>query len=315
MENGKIVISKSVNGEQYDVASLLKDYEKQGYASEIHLSPVYIQPIKEDSEIVKNEEKKLQELLQQTVKYRVQDQVYSLKASNLIKNASVSKDMKVTIDTEGIKNKITEINNSQSTLNKDFTFKARSGSIISVKGQGYGWALDVEKETPMIKEALENGETSVSASNIYGHGWSGEGYGYNTLANNGIGDTYAEISIAEQRMWIYKEGKLVFTSNVVTGNHSTGEDTSKGVWYVLYKRTTYVLEGQRIGSSSGYAIEVDYWVPFTNPGQGFHDAGWRTNWSSDAYLTDGSGGCVNVSPSVMKKVYDNLNVYDPVVVY
>ena len=31
--------------------------------------------------------------------------------------------MKVTIDTEGIKNKITEINHSQSTLNKDFTFK------------------------------------------------------------------------------------------------------------------------------------------------------------------------------------------------
>ncbi|HVH96109.1 MAG TPA: L,D-transpeptidase, partial [Bacillus sp. (in: firmicutes)] len=86
-------------------------------------------------------------------------------------------------------------------------------------------------------------------------------------------------------------------------------------WYVLYKRSPYVLEGQTIGSTPGYAIEVDYWVPFTNPGQGFHDAGWRTNWSSDAYLTDGSLGCVNVSPSVMKNVYDNLNVYDPVVVY
>ena len=52
LENGKIVISKSVNGEQYDVASLLKDYEKQEYASEIHLNPVYIQPIKEDSELL-----------------------------------------------------------------------------------------------------------------------------------------------------------------------------------------------------------------------------------------------------------------------
>ena len=315
LENGKIVISKSINGEQYDVASLLKDYEKQEYTSEIHLNPVYIQPIKEDSEILKNEETKLQALLQQTVDYKVQDQVYSLKASDLIKNASVTKDMKVTIDTEGIKNKISEINHSQSTLNKDFTFKAHSGSTIPVKGQGYGWALDMEKETRMIQEAFENGETSVSASHIYGNGWSNEGYGYDTLTNDGIGDTYAEISIAEQRVWIYKDGKEVFTSNVVTGNHSTGEDTSKGVWYVLYKRSPYVLEGQRIGSIPGYAIEVDYWVPFTNPGQGFHDAGWRTNWSSDAYLTDGSGGCVNVSPSVMKNLYDNLNVYDPVVVY
>lgn len=315
LEKGKIVVSKSITGKQYDVESLVKAYDKHGYTSEISLNPLYLQPIKEDSEIVKKEEQKLQELLQQTVIYKVQDKEYSLKASDLIKNASVSKDMKVTIDTEGIKNKITEINDSQSTLDKDFKFKTHSGSVISVKGQGYGWALDVEKETAIIKEAFENGKTSVSSSNIYGHGWNGEGYGYKTLVNNGIGDTYAEVSIAEQRMWIFREGKLVFTTNVVTGNNGTGEDTSKGVWYVLYKRTNYVLEGQRIGNSSGYAIEVDYWVPFTNPGQGFHDAGWRTNWSNNAYLTDGSGGCVNVTPSIMKQVYDNLNVYDPVVVY
>ena len=74
--------------------------------------------------------KSYRELLQQTVDYKVQDQMYSLKASDLIKNASVTKDMKVTIDTEGIKNKITEINDSQSTLNKDFTFKTHSGSTF-----------------------------------------------------------------------------------------------------------------------------------------------------------------------------------------
>lgn len=315
LENGEIIITKGVDGEQYDTAKLLKDYKKQEYASVIQLAPVFVEPIKENSEFLKKEEKALQSLLGHTVEYKVQDKVYSLKGSEVIKNASVTKDMKVTIDTEGIKNKITEINESQSTLDKDFTFVTHSGSTISVKGQGYGWALDVEKETALVKEAFENGEKSISASNIYGHGWNNEGYGYETLSNNGIGDTYAEVSLAEQEMWIYKDGKLVFTTNVVTGNHSSGEDTSKGVWYVLYKRSPYILEGQRIGSTSGYAVEVDYWVPFTNPGQGFHDAGWRTNWSSNAYLNDGSGGCVNVSPSVMKNVYENLSVYDPVVVY
>jgi lipoprotein-anchoring transpeptidase ErfK/SrfK len=314
LENGNIVISKSVEGEQYDVASLLKEYEKQEYTSVIHLNPILLEPIKEDSEMVKNEEKRLKELLQQTVNYKVQDKDYSLKASDLIKNASVTKDLKVTIDTEDIKKKITEINHSQSTLDKDFTFNTHSGSTIAVKGEGYGWALDVEKETAQIGQAFETGETSVSASNIYGKGWNGEGYGYEVTANSGIGGTYAEISLAEQRMWIYKDGKEVFTTNVVTGNHGTGEDTLKGVWYVLYKRSPYVLEGNRVGGSD-YAIEVNYWVPFTNSGQGFHDASWRTNWSSNAYLTNGSGGCVNVSPSVMKQVYDNINTYDPVVIY
>ena len=153
----------------------------------------------------------LQELLQRTVDYKVQDQVYSLKASDLIKNASVSKDMKVTIDPGDIKNKIAEINNSQSTLNKNFTFKTHSGSVISVKGQGYGWAINVEKKQRMIQEAFEKGRKIDSASNIYGHGWNNEGYGYETTTNNGIGDTYAEVSIAEQRIWIYKNGKVVVT--------------------------------------------------------------------------------------------------------
>ena len=242
LEQGKIVVTSSISGEQYDVASLLKDFEKQEYISEIRLNPAYIQPIKEDSEFIKNQQKKLEEFLAQTVDYQVQDKVFTLKASELIKNASISKDLQIKIDDAGdIKNKIAEINNSQSTLNKDFTFTTHSGSVISVKGKGYGWAIDVDKEIPRIMEAFGNGENSVSASNIYGQGWKGEGYGYDTIANNGIGDTYAEVSIAEQRIWIYKNGKLIVTTNVVTGNHSTGHDTTRGVWYILYKQTPSVL--------------------------------------------------------------------------
>ncbi|PGB09002.1 L,D-transpeptidase family protein [Bacillus toyonensis] len=314
LEQGKIVISKSVDGKQYDVTSLLKDYDKQKYKSEIHLKSTYIQPIKEDDPIIKKEEQALQNLLGQSVEYKVQNEVYPLKAKDLIQNASMSKDMKVTIDASDIKKKITEINNAKSTLNKNFSFKTHSGSVISVKGQGYGWALDVEKETKQVQQAFEKGEKSLSASNIHGNGWEKEGIGYETTANNGIGDTYAEVSIAYQQIWIYKDGKLAVTTNVVTGKHSTSEDTSPGVWYVLYKRTPYTLKGSAVGKAD-YAVKVDYWVPFTNSGQGFHDAGWRTNWANNAYLTGGSGGCVNLLPNVAKTVYDNLNTYDPVIVY
>ncbi|EOO24370.1 hypothetical protein IIU_06740 [Bacillus cereus VD133] len=314
LEQGKAVISKSVDGELYDVASLLKDYDKQKYKSEIHLKPVYMQSIKENNPIVKKEEQALQDLLQQTIDYKVQNEVYSLKAKDLIKNASMSKDMKVTIDASDIKNKIAEINNSKSTLNKNFTFKTHSGSVISVKGQGYGWAINVEKEAKRIQEAFEKGEKSLSVSNIYGNGWNKEGIGYETTANNGIGDTYAEVSIAEQKIWIYKDGKLAVSNNVVTGKHSTSEDTSPGVWYILYKRSPYTLKGSAVGKPD-YSVKVDYWAPFTDSGQGFHDAGWRTNWANNAYLTGGSGGCVNLPPSIAKTVYDNLSTHEPVVVY
>ncbi|MDN3017199.1 L,D-transpeptidase family protein [Paenibacillus sp. BSR1-1] len=315
LDQGKIVVANSISGEQYDVTSLLKDYEKHEYISEIRLNPVYIQPIKEDSEFIKNQQKRLEEFLAQTVDYKVQDKVFTLKTGDLIKNASISKDLQIKINDAGvIKDKIAEINNSQSTLNKNFSFKTHSGSVISVKGKGYGWAIDVEKEVPRIMEALEKGEKSVAAANIYGNGWKGEGYGYEAITNNGIGGSYAEVSIAEQRIWIYKNGKLVVTTNVVTGTHSTHHDTSPGVWYILYKQTPAVLTGRENGKIT-YQVDVNYWAPFTNDGQGFHDASWRGNWGSKAYLAAGSHGCVNTPPSIMKTVYDNLSTYEPVVVY
>ncbi|WHY86287.1 L,D-transpeptidase family protein [Neobacillus novalis] len=314
LEQGEIVISNSIDGEQYDITGLLKDYAEQKYTSDIHLKPVFLQPIKADSPIIKEEEKTLQALLGRTVDYNVQGKVYTLNGSELIKNATVTKEMNVTITMSDIKNKIAEINSAQSTLNKNFSFKTHSGSVISVKGKGYGWALDVGKETTQVQQAFEKGEKSIPAANIYGNGWSNEGIGYETTTNNGIGDTYAEVSIAEQRIWIYKKGKLVLTTQVVTGKHSTGEDTSPGVWYILYKRTQYTLKGTAVGKGD-YAVKVNYWAPFTNSGQGFHDASWRTNWASNAYLTAGSGGCVNTPPNLMKTVYENLSTYDPVVIY
>ena len=312
--NGEMTISKSNDGKQYDTTKLLNDYERQEYNSEIHLNPVYLQAVKENSPIVKKEENMLQTLLQRTVNYTVQNKVYSLKASDLIKNASVSKNMQYHIDLSDIKNKIAEINQSQSTLNKNFKFKTHSGTVISVQGQTYGWALNVNKEAQQIEAAFAKGQSSLVASNIYGNGWGNAAIGYNNTTNNGIGGTYAEVSIEQQRIWLYRNGQMVLTTNVVTGRHDVGEDTHPGVWYILYKQSPSILVGSEVGMSN-YKVPVKYWAPFTNDGEGFHDASWRTNWSSTAYLHQGSGGCVNTPPSVMGSVYNDLSVHEPVVIY
>jgi hypothetical protein len=311
---GKMIVTKSIDGKQYDVAGLLMDYQKQEYNREIHLKNQYILPIKPDSPIVKQEKKILEELLSRTVDYKVQDKVYSFKGSDVIKNASVSKDMKLTIDTGDIKKKIAEINGTQSTLYKNYSFKNHSGAVISVKGETYGWAIDVDAETKRIQEAFEKGGKSILAYNVYGVGWSTYGVGYHNPMNNGIGDTYAEVSIKEQRIWIYKNGQLKVTTRVVTGRHDTNEDTPKGVWYIEYKESPSTLKGSEVGNPN-YSVKVKYWAPFTLGGVGFHDAKWRKNWASNAYLTKGSGGCVNTPPSAMKSVYDNLIQNEPVVVY
>jgi hypothetical protein len=314
VENGKVAVSQGKAGEQFDVAGIIKEYEKKKYNSQVHLQPLYIQPNKQDESNLTKEQNMLQELLQRTVDYQVQDKIYTLKGSDVIKKASISKNMKYVIDPAGIKNKISEINNTQSTLGKNYTFKTHSGSVISVKGESYGWAIDAEEESKRIQEAFEKGDKSIKAYFVYGVGWSTYGVGYHVTSNNGIGGTYAEVSIKEQRIWLYKNGKMVLTTPVVTGWHGVNQDTPPGVWYIEYKESPSILTGSEVGNPN-YSVKVNYWAPFTKSGCGFHDAGWRRDWSSTAYLTNGSGGCVNTPPSVMKTVYDNLEQNEPVIVY
>jgi hypothetical protein len=316
LEQGKVVVTKSVAGGQYDVQSLLKEYQKQAANSVIQLHPVYLQPVTTGSPVLEKERKALQDLVQQSVDYKLQNKPYSFKGSEIIESASVSKDLKVTmtINMQAIKNKLNELNTSLSTLNKNYTFKTHSGQVITVKGGSYGWAINIDAEAARIKEVFAKGERSLLAYNIYGVGWNINGVGYHVTTNHGIGDTYVEISIKDQRIWIYKDGQLKVTTRVVTGRHDTNEDTPKGVWYIEYKESPSVLEGSEVGNPN-YSVKVNYWAPFTLGGVGLHDASWRTNWAMDAYLHHGSGGCVNTPPSVMKTVYDNVEQYEPVIVY
>lgn len=226
---------------------MLKAYDTQKYNSEIHLRPVKLQPVRENSKIVKQEKQKLEELSNKTVNYILQEKKYPFKASELIQNASVSKDMKLAIDPSGIQSRLDALNKEKSTLHKNFSFKTHAGSVISVKGQSYGWAIDTKAEAKRIADAFQNGKDTVKAYNIYGEGYSTIGVGYHVLAENGIGDTYAEVSISDQRIWIYKDGKLKVTTRVVTGRHDTHEDTPKGVWYIEYKESPSVLEGSEAG--------------------------------------------------------------------
>lgn len=314
LSNGKITVSKSKNGEQYDITKMLKAYDRRQYDKNINLNVIRLQPIQADSHTVSNEKQKLRELLRRTTDYQLQDNSYSMQASNLIKNASVSKTMKITVDTGEIKKKLALINQKTSTLNKNYAFKTHTGSVISVKGQSYGWALHVPAEANRIAQALVDGKKTIKAYNVYGVGFSTYGVGYKVRGNNGIGGTYAEVSISEQRIWLYKNGKMVLTTQVVTGRHNTHEDTPKGVWYIEYKQSPSVLEGSEAGNPH-YKVKVKYWAPFTLSGCGFHDAPWRHNWAKNAYLTQGSGGCVNTPPSAMVNVYQQLEQNEPVIVY
>ena len=82
----------------------------------------------------------------------------------------------------------------------------------------------------------------------------------------------------------------------------------------MYKQRNTTLRG--IGDTGkAYASPVSYWAPFTESGCGFHDASWRTDWSTTAYVNNGSNGCVNMHTYDAPNAFNDLSVDEPVVIY
>ena len=122
--------------------------------------------------------------------------------------------------------------------------------------------------------------------------------------------TYIEVSIPEQHLWYYEDGKVVLDADVVTGNVAAGKQTPTGLNYIRGHLRQIYLMGTHF---------VEYWMSITVGGMyGFHDADhWRQpeEYGGDTYMGNGSGGCVNVPEEKMAKLYEMVADLTPVVIY
>ena len=181
------------------------------------------------------------------------------------------------------------------------TFRTHGGQEITLKGGDYGWCIHKSKTAEQLIGLIEAGD-SVTVEPVYL-------YSGICRDTNDIGGNYVEISIAAQRMWVYRDGQCIVDTPVVTGNPSRGWDTpAGGVWAVDARISPYTLTGQ------DYNSDVTYWLPF-NGNVGIHDADWRSSFGGSIYKTNGSHGCVNTPVSAMKTVYENVQIGYPIVVY
>jgi len=119
---------------------------------------------------------------------------------------------------------------------------------------------------------------------------------------------FVEVSLAEQKLWLFKDGNLIIETDIVTGNEKLGRTTPVGNYKILYKQKNKTLRGP------GYASFVSYWMPFYN-GYGLHDANWRRTFGSNIYERGGSHGCVNLPPKIAPLVYQNVEIGMPVLIH
>lgn len=201
------------------------------------------------------------------------------------------------IKKDKIKEYVKDLANKYNTVGKPYEFKTHTEDIVEVTNGTYGYEVDEEKEISTLIENLTNKE-NVKREPV----WLQK-----EMTTDGIMDTYIEVSIDEQHLWFYKNGNLTLETDVVTGTKNSN-DTDKGVWYVYSKQKNRYLTGPT------WKTWVDYWMPF-NEGEGLHDASWRKKFGGNIYKSNGSHGCVNLPSDFAGKLYDEIEVGTPVIVY
>lgn len=212
----------------------------------------------------------------------------------------VDDELNVSIDEEKISEYVSSIASCFNTVGRTRDFKTSYGSVVQVSGGTYGWIVDKDEEISQIIGCIKEGKKQEIEPVFYQKALHYE--------DDDIGNTYVEISIANQHLWYYKNGILIVEGDVVTGNVANNCATPTGVYFLAYKEKNAVLRGE------GYETNVSFWMPFNN-GIGIHDATWRGVFGGQIYMNGGSHGCVNASYNLANTIFNNIEAGVPIICY
>ena len=235
-----------------------------------------------------------------TVTYQFGDQSEVLDNDRILSWLKEQEDGSIAIDEQQAKAFVKELAEKYDTAYTHRTFHTTAGRDIQITQGDYGWRIDQEAETKHLLELLAAKQSAVCEP-IYAQTAA-------VHAQNDWGTTYVEVSLTDQYLWLYKDGKCILESYFVSGNPNRGHATPKGIYGLTYKTRDAMLSGQ------GYDSKVKYWMPF-NRNVGLHDAPWRKTFGGQIYKSNGSHGCINLPPANAAKIYENVDKNTPVIVY
>ncbi len=251
---------------------------------------------------------KVQSVLKVEIVYDMGDEQISLKASDISQflergedgSFKTEEDGRLYLSKQKVNDFIDTLADEYDTYKKERTFQSTRGDIITIKKGSYGTLIDRDKEKEYLYKALTNKVSEVHIP-VYKRSAYHRG-------KNDIGDTYIEIDMTEQKMYLYLKGECLVETAIVTGCTAKHMGTPEGIYSV------YSMQRNRTLKGADYEAKVTYWMP-VNGNIGIHDAGWRKSFGGEIYKKSGSHGCINTPYEAMKQIYENVEVGIPVVVF
>ena len=163
--------------------------------------------------------------------------------------------------------------------------------------------VDYQLDTESLKQTLTEALTTLTFEDIRAELLlykNGEPYAPLT-------DVYVEVDIDNQKLTVYKQGEVVISTDVVTGNLN-GFQTITGLYYAYNKETDQWMRGE------DYLVFSKYWIGIDGA-YGLHDASWRTHFGKDFYVNGGSHGCVNIPVDAMPTIFETVEVGDAIILF
>lgn len=273
----------------------------KGLYAEIHLDEEGLYGGLEKDDRMNDTLWSLNSCLNAVVTYQRGDSAIVLDGGTIHTWLSVDESYAISLNDAAVAAFVSDLAGVYDTVGGTRTFIGSGGAEVSVSGGDYGWRVNQAAESEELKNIILAGQP-VTREPIYSRRGGSHG------AGNDLPNTYVEVSIAAQHLWYYKDGELIISSDVVTGNPYAGNGTHTGIYYLKYKERNATLVGDN------YETPVSFWMPF-NGGEGLHDATWRGGFGGRIYMGGGSHGCVNCPYGTAQKLYEYLQPGDPVIVY
>ncbi|MCD2255952.1 L,D-transpeptidase/peptidoglycan binding protein [Lactobacillus sp. CC-MHH1034] len=305
-DNGSFTIKKEVYGNNIDEQQLKKQIVAavdQGQ-TKINIKKAYVQPnVTSDDKQLQSDKQKLNAILNENITYKIAGNDAKIPKTE-IDNWLNYTDGKIALDQTSMARYIASLSAKYGTINKTRDFKTEQGQTVQVPAGTYGWSIKSISEAKALATEMLKGEDFTRKPLI-------QGVGYNENGDD-IGNTYVEVSKSAQHMWVHKDGKVIISTDVVTGK--PGQDTPSGTFVVWNKVRNTQLKGKN-DDGSDYSSPVSYWMPVDYTGVGLHDSPWQPTYGGDWYKAHGSHGCVNTPPSVMAQVFADVPLNTPVIIY
>lgn len=235
-----------------------------------------------------------------TITYKFDENEEILDGNTISQWIKVNKKNKVVFDEEKVSEFVASLRKKYDTIFSARKFKTSYGNTVTVNGGDYGWWMNYQKEEKELLKLIKKGKSTERTPEYY---QTAESYG-----KHDYGNSYIEINLTTQHIFLYIDGKKILESDCVTGNSARGYDTPEGTYGITYTQRDATLNGEN------YSTPVKYWMPF-NRNIGLHDASWRSRFGGTEYKYNGSHGCVNLPPAIAAKLFKYAKTGMPVICY